>query len=190
MSIFTVLGILFVKVTKPYWILVTAKTSTYLSVGPTIRKLYKDLQACIEDPSLLLSSEQLPAFSLSSSFSCKFNLDPPREENENSILCIILKELSAALVKTMKKQLQDFIERREESDTDVASTSFALATNLLCERNFGDLDASQHRRPSASIHHHTSIHFLKCLPIDSCYHLSHQKKVKIFGGKHAKQHHF
>lgn len=34
-------------------------------------------------------------------------------------------------------------------------------SNLACEHHFGDLDSSQRRRPSASMHHHSSIQLLK-----------------------------
>lgn len=36
-----------------------------------------------------------------------------------------------------------------------------MVTNLACEHHFGDLDSSQRRRPSASMHHHSSVQLLK-----------------------------
>jgi hypothetical protein len=67
--------------------------------------------------------------------------------------------------KTVDKQLVDFLPDGQfgvqPSKDNLQRTGFAHVTNLACEHHFGDLDSSQRRRPSASMHHHSSVQLLK-----------------------------
>ncbi|KAL3876455.1 hypothetical protein ACJMK2_034300 [Sinanodonta woodiana] len=72
------------------------------------------------------------------------------------------------MVAVIDKQLIDFLDGGKYhvnaemiSETEEQRTNFAHLTNLGCEHHFGDLDSSQRRRPSASMHHHTSVQLLK-----------------------------
>ena len=69
------------------------------------------------------------------------------------------------MIKCIDKQLVDFLPGGKfhdvSNENDVKRTKFAHTTNLACEHHFGDLDSSQKRRPSASMHHHSSIQLLK-----------------------------
>lgn len=89
-----------------------------------------------------------------------FNL----EEDNRSLLFHLIKLVASAMIKCVDKQLVDFLpDGKFYSDTEnnLKCTKFAHVTNLACEHHFGDLDSSQRRRPSAYMHHHSSIQLLK-----------------------------
>ncbi|CAG2245174.1 unnamed protein product [Mytilus edulis] len=69
------------------------------------------------------------------------------------------------MIKCVDLQLVDFLPGGKfySADTEIElnRTKFAHVTNLACEHHFGDLDSSQRRRPSASMHHHSSVQLLK-----------------------------
>ncbi|GFR89135.1 hypothetical protein ElyMa_000786600 [Elysia marginata] len=65
----------------------------------------------------------------------------------------LVSALSDGLLAALNAQLKDV----ESKDVTVK----APLTNLICERHFGHLDASQKRRPHSSLHHHTSVILLK-----------------------------
>ena len=66
-----------------------------------------------------------------------------------------MKLISQGLLQTLQKQLANILNPTEEVKV------VAPLTNLVSERHFGHLDASQKRRPHSSLHHHSSIILLK-----------------------------
>lgn len=69
------------------------------------------------------------------------------------------------MVKTIQKQLSDFLEGGAYGTQAVGdmltSTAFLPKHNLASEHNFGDLDSSQKKRPNYTMHHHSTVHMLK-----------------------------
>lgn len=82
-------------------------------------------------------------------------------EKPSALLLKLLAHASTGLLKTVPKQLSDFLEGGQFStqaeEKDLSRTNYARVTNLGCEHHFGDLDSSQ----NASMHHHSSVQLLK-----------------------------
>ena len=161
------LGLFFIKVTGPYWNLITSGKVHYLELHSHIAKLKQYLEGCAEEPALLLNAEQFwvdadyTEVSNSQRFASLFLL----MEESREILFDLIKVVSLAMIKVINKQLVDFLPGgqfcKEANVDETRSTNFAQLTNLGCEHHFGDLDSSQRRRPSASMHHHSSVQLLK-----------------------------
>ncbi|RUS87409.1 hypothetical protein EGW08_004863 [Elysia chlorotica] len=83
----------------------------------------------------------------------------------NAETLVMIKKISNSILNVLNKQMSSMLKGgkygSKQGAQSLCSASFAPLTNLACERNFGELDASQRRRPSASLHHHTSIIMLK-----------------------------
>ena len=167
-SMMKIFGLLFLKVTGPYWNLITSGCVAYLELYSYIQDLRDFMNICIENPSSLLKEEshwldeellnEVPHFDR---FLQKLSTDTQATEFESAVICLALKAMS----RTIDKQLTDFLPEgqysKEANKDDLKRTSFAHVTNLGCEHHFGDLDSSQKRRPNASMHHHSSIQLLK-----------------------------
>ena len=86
-------------------------------------------------------------------------------EESRELLFDLIKVVSLAMIKVINKQLVDFLPGgqfcKEANVDETRRTNFAQLTNLGCEHHFGDLGSSQRRRPSASMHHHSSVQLLK-----------------------------
>ena len=85
-------------------------------------------------------------------------------EETHSLLFDLIKLVATAMIKCIDKQLVDFLPGGKfhvSNEIDVRHTKFAHTTNLAGDHHFGDLGSSQKRRPSASMHHHSSIQLLK-----------------------------
>ena len=164
-------GLFYVKVTGPYWNLVTSGAVPYLLLFRQIQSIAEYLQVCRENPSKLLSPEghweetdeynitDIPykQHLLRKLFKIK-NEDIP-------LLHQLIKIVSAAMLRCIEKQLVDFLPGGQFSENpcpkDLKMTQYAHSTNLSCEHHFGDLDSSQKRRPNASMHHHSTVQLIK-----------------------------
>jgi hypothetical protein len=86
-------------------------------------------------------------------------------EEHRDILFETIKIATNSMRLAVEQQLSDFLPggrfSTPPSDDDLTRTEFAHNTNLGCEHHFGDLDSIQRRRPSATMHHHSSIQSLK-----------------------------
>ncbi|GFS00091.1 hypothetical protein ElyMa_004545100 [Elysia marginata] len=99
----------------------------------------------------------------------KVAMEMYKETNEDlptslrSDMADIIQTISTALLTAMKVHLADFLENGKYfSPTSIQDIGEKTPlTNLVCERNFGDLDAIQRRRPNSSLHHHSSVMLLK-----------------------------
>ena len=161
------LGLFFVKVTSPYWNFVTLGTVPYLELYHYIGNLKQYLESCAEEPALLLNKErfwgdgEFVQVQHMRQYDSLFII----VEGQRELLFDSIKLVSLAMMKVIKKQLADFLPGgqfyRKANKNDSSRTNFAQLTNLGCEHHFGDLDSSQKRRPSASMHHHSSVQLLK-----------------------------
>ncbi|XP_064653012.1 uncharacterized protein LOC135503383 [Lineus longissimus] len=192
------LGIIFVKVTRPYWILTGTKKGEsvkYLELYKVIQPLRNLLHRCSTDPSVLLGDANL-LDSLPVEQDFLFDRVFKVPEGQHDLVCRVLKLICAAFVKTIDKQLADFLPEglygSEPSEIDLQRTSFAHVNNLGCEHHFGDYDSSIRRRPNASLHYHSSVEILKrnrCAIRVWLKNLSekHRKKIWKAARKHGKK---
>ena len=174
MTILQCFGLFYLKITGPYWNLVTEGKVPYLLLYTYIQSLASFLIRCSERPQMLLEnpdanwSEDSSETSLSDVphrkrlASVLFTVDKKQKE----LLFKTTKVIATAMLKCVEKQLVDFLPNgkysKAPSSIDLKRTQYSHSTNLGCEHHFGDLDSSQKRRPNASMHHHTSVQVLKC----------------------------
>ena len=166
LSMLTVIAILHVQITGPYWMLVTSGVVSYLELYPHIQALETYLEGCAQCPEKMLQGEswivdiEIERVRHCEKYSQVINAHclSPLEAKLLTVCC-------QAMLQTVRKQLSDFLfgGRYSTAPTkeDMARTGYAQVTNLGCEHHFGDLDSSQKRRPNASIHHHSSVQLLK-----------------------------
>ncbi|XP_060575247.1 uncharacterized protein LOC132732765, partial [Ruditapes philippinarum] len=157
------LGLFYVKVTGPYWNLVTCGKLTYLGLDKHVGEIEEFLTKCVSSPETLFIS----AHHWSTSDPLEI-AQVPHHARLVEVLFDINDEsrdliLSRALLKCIRKQLVDFLHGGKfyQPSADPKPTNFAPLTNLGCEHHFGDLDSSQRRRPNASYHYHMSVQLLK-----------------------------
>ena len=172
MIIVQCLGLIYLKVTGPYWNLVTGSQVPYLELYHEIRNILTFLENCEKEPAIIgdlnshWCSEDLNEV-LQVQYQCQLSKklgQLPDNENRN-LLFTTVGIIAKAMTRTINTQLKDFIPSgqfsSQSSKNDLNRTRFAHTTNLGCEHHFGDLDSSQRRRPSASMHHHSSVQLLK-----------------------------
>ena len=165
----TALGILYHKVTGPYWQLVRSDVK-YLDFHVYVGKLAESLEVWSHDASRLLQPE--------STMFEKFNLptnafleslytattSAPTSPAMN--LKMILQKLAAGFLIVVNRQLNDFLPGGKYHNVDKESPLRARMNhctlhNLLGEACFGDLDFSLFKRRNASLHHQSTINMLK-----------------------------
>lgn len=161
-------ALFYVKVTGPYWNLVTSGEVPYLCLYSHIQTLADYLKTCSVKPEKLLSpdghweSDDLGISHVPgrNQFEKLFF-----KETDKELLHSLLSTVSGAMLRCIEKQLEDFLPGGQfsasPSSEDLRRTGYSHATNLGCEHHFGDLDSSQKRRPNASLHHHSSVQLLK-----------------------------
>ena len=171
------------KLTVPYWDLVTSGEVQYLELYKPIQAMYNHVRQWLENTDKLLDPAEPPVFQAfpantdavyESVFTVAENLDIG-----------LLKKSACALLQGIKKccekQLADFLPEgkygTQPSQEDLKNTANSHTTNLSCERHFGSLDASQHRRRNASMHYHSSVLMLK----------AHGTKLLNFLSSHPKR---
>ena len=158
MAILGALAMLFVKITGPFWTVVT--TTSYIGLHQVIPNLKQDLLDLQTGVIPAHSAEALPSL-LSCTDMNKLSDIMQSIDITNSTTLSAFSRLCGSFLKTFEAQLTDFTDGTVELMAEDTSLSFAPATNLVVERNFGVLDASQKRRPSASLLYHSSIHLIK-----------------------------
>ena len=153
MTIINVLAACFTKITGPFWHLVT--TNPYNKVCKVVRQLHREVKHLVDNPRELFNAH--PLLSLQAHTSKRHNtiISFIGENKSNLNKCVTT--VMDAFLKCMKTQLADVIGRKKE----VESCSFAPATNLNVERNFGLLDASWKRRPNSGIRFQSSFISIK-----------------------------
>ena len=164
-------GLFYIKVTGPYWNLVTSSGVPYLYLYRHITELHGFLNYCIDNPASLLInvnhwSEEDPADIAripNRGRLSEYAFQIPEDHREQ--LFAAIKCVAKGMLATVNKQLVDFLPGGKycgpPTEDELTRTSFAHVTNLACEHHFGDLDSSQRRRPSASMHHHSSVQLIK-----------------------------
>ena len=164
-------GLFYIKVTGPYWNLVTSSGVPYLYLYRHITQLHGFLNYCIDNPASLLInvnhwSEEDPADIAripNRGRLSEYAFQIPEDHREQ--LFAAIKCVAKGMLATVNKQLVDFLPGGKycgpPTEDELTRTSFAHVTNLACEHHFGDLDSSQRRRPSASMHHHSSVQLIK-----------------------------
>lgn len=166
-TIVQALAVMYLKVTGPYHAFVLTGNIPYLEFFKPLQSLYKYLQTCSCDPSQLLDPNAPTGIT---------QIPYVRKDLHNAVFSIVypaqtplLKEtlqlLCRSFMRTMDVQLVDFLDggihSQEPDAKEVARTSFSGVDNLPCERHLGSLDASQRRRPNASLHHHSTVELIK-----------------------------
>ncbi|XP_045190091.2 uncharacterized protein LOC123547228 [Mercenaria mercenaria] len=159
------LGLFYLRVTGPYWALITNSDVPYLELHKEVSDMRDYLAVLETDPAAILQRNKIwKDIHVQYEKTLSSSLEELNEKNREAVFESV-KLVANAMTKTIEKQLVDFIEDGAFSDTpskeDLQRTFFAHSTNLGCEHHFGDLDSSQRRRPSASMHHHSSVQLLK-----------------------------
>ena len=146
----------------------TKSAVPYLQLNHHIVQLHKFFQDCYNDPALILQDghwSTVDPEGIADVPRGQRLKDWPLDEEHRVVLSEIIKLAVQSMCRTVEKQLVDFLPGGKfsspPSEADLTRTGFAHRTNLGCKHHFGDLDSSQRRRPSASMHHHSSIQLLK-----------------------------
>ena len=148
------LGLYFHTVTGPFWKIVISSKTSHQQFKKLITLLKDDLQKCRNNPHHFFKTESFRYFR-------DFTPTSPETKQKLSTSLAgekmreIMSAISDGLLTTIEMQLKDVLEREDASEIK------APLTNLISERNFGHLDASQRRRPHCSLHHHSSVMLLK-----------------------------
>ncbi|KAH3697969.1 hypothetical protein DPMN_085482 [Dreissena polymorpha] len=159
-------GLIFVKVTGPYWNLVTSGSVPYLLLYKSVQSLRMYLSDCVNNPKLLISERQWAAEDVADIPNGHLFMKKLLSGDlEDTLLLDTISVVASGMVRCIDKQLVDFLPGGQfgamPSEEDLDHTKFAHSTNLSCEHHFGDLDSSQRRRPNASLHHHSSVQMIK-----------------------------
>ena len=162
------LGILYHKITGPYWQLVRSDVK-YLDFHVYVGKLAESLEVWSHDASSMMQPE--------STMFDKFNLptnpfleslytSTPAPISPDMNVQMILQKLAAGFLVVVNRQLNDFLPGGKYHNVDENSPLRARMKhcklhNLLGEACFGDLDFSLFKRRNASLHHQSTINMLK-----------------------------
>jgi hypothetical protein len=162
------LGIIYMKLTGPYWELITSSHVHHLDLHRYIQCLHHFCMQMENDPLPLLNPEQDPIFqdfppNINHPFYQTVCSTPvPDDQIEDAVN--ILKAIFKALNECITKQLSAFIDgpySHAPSSTEKERTKGAHHTNMSCERYFGTLDSSMSRRKNATLHYHSTILLMK-----------------------------
>ena len=163
LHIFAMVGL---KLTTPYWELVTSDSVHYLDLSEPIQKMYGKICHWVEDPKALLDPEEDPVFgqfppTKDALFQCVFR---DLEEDVLPLATSVAQSLCYGLKNACEKQLIDFLVDGVYANCpteEEKNSTHSTLTNLSYERNFGTLDSSQQRRKNATFHYHTAVLLLK-----------------------------
>ena len=160
------LGLLFYRVTGPYWELL-GRDVHYLDFCHHVVRMHDFLQKWAENAVGAFADEFEPLFGTkfmpnASIFRAMLN---SQEEETKEEVKRILKKLCEGCLGTTKRQLADFLPGGRYHGVQDEDTRKRLQhsklTNLIGEQAFGDLDFSLFKRRNASLHHHSTINMLK-----------------------------
>ena len=149
------LGITFVTTTGPFWAMVTDASIHYLNLHNYIQPLHTKVQFWLDHPHDILTEDNIifPDF-------------PPKKDHPRLRHITAVKMNEETFDKAVKaimlgiklcceKQLVDFLPGgvyAVPKPTQHSCTANSGVTNVVCERHFGTLDASQQRRRHAKLH--------------------------------------
>ncbi|KAL8580962.1 hypothetical protein ACOMHN_017529 [Nucella lapillus] len=154
------------NVAGPYWCLLGGSIH-YLDFYTYIARLITILRDWQQDASPALDPEFCPLFP-----DIPFQYDGTilqsllaiDEEKKRSVKSL-LQKVCAGMVKVTERQLADFLPEGKyfgvEDPVLRDKLKHSHITNLLSEECFADLDFSQFKRRSASLHHHSTVNMLK-----------------------------
>lgn len=145
------LGLFFHKITGPFWYYVISPKATFTDLSRIIFRMKESLKKCLQDPSFLFDQDSFSFLNFTTSSETKNKISTVMRPEMKEVL----KTISDGILTTLNVQMADFNRSQENIP------SCAPLTNLICERHFGHLDASQRQRPHSSLHHHSSVILLK-----------------------------
>lgn len=164
-SMIQAFAVLYVKVTGPYWDLVTSNKVSYLDLHKYIQPLASAVEKWLLFPATILTDHTsvFPSFPPDENSPVwKQATSPPSDAD---FFKATLLSLLQGLKRCIELQLSDFLKQgtystvSEQHDVDrVAGSSL---NNMSSERLLGSLDSSQKRRRHGSLHYHGSIVMLK-----------------------------
>ncbi|KAL8599847.1 hypothetical protein ACOMHN_038420 [Nucella lapillus] len=144
------LGLLYFRITGPYWSLLgkslaTRRFPSFRPRAPPPPPLFPDIPFTY-DANILQSLLDI-------------------DEEKKVAVKSLLQKVCAGMVRVTERQLADFLpEGKYFSVQDPLlrdKLKHSHITNLLSEKCFADLDFSQFKRRSASLHHHSTVNMLK-----------------------------
>lgn len=131
-------GLVYVKVTGPYWNLVTCGSVTYVELHPYIQELADFLQKCSDDPALKINRED--------HWSCVDTLEitVPGQQRYEDMLCQIketsrdllftaIRTVTKAMLRTVEKQLTDFLPGGLDVSTTLAILTAVRSDDLMLQ---------------------------------------------------------
>lgn len=130
-----VMAVIYVQITAPYWWLVTSGNVAYLELAPYVKSLERYLEICENSPLKILDFNN-------QWFSSENIILPHMEKYEevvrtidhSELLLRLLKVVISGMLRTVRKQLTDFLKNGKYSETptkdDLRRTGFAQVTCL------------------------------------------------------------
>ena len=180
------LGILYYKVTYPFWLLLQDEDIEYVDQYCYIQEMYDKFKLWSADSTSLMARNSTGIFEKYLSprdevfafiFSDRF---PSSELTKN-----VLQKLMASFIKVTERQLSDFLPggtySTAPSEDRRREMKHCKLTNLIGEYEFGDLDFGMYKRRNASLFYHSSIQMLKRNRTISkwLYHKNFQEQQKL-----------
>ena len=161
----TALGLLYFRVTGPYWELL-AQDIHYLDFCIYVNQLLQHFQRWAANPADAFSQEFDPLFGK------RFMPDPDMFQallsisvDQQAKVMATLRKISKEVIITINNQLKDFLEGGRYyhvTDPELRQRmKHCKLTNLVGEQAFGDLDFSIFKRCYASLHHHSTVQMMK-----------------------------
>ena len=161
----TALGLLYFRVTGPYWELL-AQDIHYLDFCIYVNQLLQHFQRWAANPADAFSQEFDPLFGK------RFMPDPDTFQallsisvDQQAKVMATLRKISKEVIITINNQLKDFLEGGRYyhvTDPELRQRmKHCKLTNLVGEQAFGDLDFSIFKRRYASLHHHSTVQMMK-----------------------------
>lgn len=165
-SIIRALGIVFCKITGPWWEMLNGGVE-YVDQYKYIQTMLSKFRDWSTDASELFQ----PGCGIFPEFSPRYTeatttlFNSPNSCSDTSMTKQALQAMILGFIQVTEKQLADFLPGGEfGSEPSVlkrAQMKHCKITNLLSEHEFGDLDFSQFRRRHASLYYHSGIQILK-----------------------------
>jgi len=160
------IALFYVKLTEPYWRLVLSKEVEYGQLPNIIQALAAKLALLPDNPGLLLDDDEplVPGFQAKADGPFYASSTTIRHQDRTDLLHRCISKIAFGMTKAVDNQLSAFLpggEIASKSPDDLKRLGGSGLTNLVSERNFGSLDASQKRRRHATLHYHSTILLLK-----------------------------
>jgi aubergine-like protein len=159
-SLTRALGILYYKVTCPFWEMLLGGVQ-YVDQYLYVQQMLAKFRLWAQDSSLLMAKDDEGIFT---------DFPPKKDEIFEVLLSdaqtkSTLESLMISFIEVTERQLSDFLPGGKfgtEPDEDLRDKMrYSKLTNLLSENEFGDLDFGFFKRRSASLHYHSGIQMVK-----------------------------